>query len=108
MKKLLLIFFLFGLLFLNNCSKNKKIEILNTEKNQIEEQMIKAYQEGMIAFKGQFYLEAAKKFNEAEILFPQSDWAPRSTLMAAYAYYSQSYYNDAIFELERFLKDLGK
>jgi len=104
MKKLLLIFFLFGLLFLNNCSKNKKIEILNTEKNQIEEQMIKAYQEGMIAFKGQFYLEAAKKFNEAEILFPQSDWAPRSTLMAAYAYYYDDYNNRAISELKNFFK----
>ena len=104
MKKLLLIFFLFGLLFLNNCSKNKKIEILNTEKNQIEEQMIKSYQEGMIAFKGQFYLEAAKKFNEAEILFPQSDWAPRSTLMAAYAYYYDDYNNRAISELKNFFK----
>ena len=104
MKKLLLIFFLFGLLFLNNCSKNKKIEILNTEKNQIEEQMIKAYQEGMIAFKGQFYLEAAKKFNEAEILFPQSDWAPNSALMAAYAYYTQDYYAYVTAEIERFIR----
>ena len=32
---------------------------------------------------------AVKKFNEVELLYPQSIWAPRSTLMAAYAYYSQ-------------------
>ena len=38
------------------------------------------------------------------ILFPQSKWAPKSTLMAAYAYYSQDYYEDALAELERFLK----
>jgi outer membrane protein assembly factor BamD len=47
---------------------------------------------------------AAKKFNEAEILFPQSKWAPKSALMAAYAYYTQDYYEDAIAELQRFIK----
>ena len=45
-----------------------------------------------------------KKFNEAEILFPQSNIAPRAALMAAYSYYSQNYYADSIAELERFLK----
>ena len=49
-------------------------------------------------------LFAAKKFNEAEILFPQSQWAPKSALMAAYAYYSQNYYDDAVAELQRFIK----
>ena len=47
---------------------------------------------------------AAKKFNEAEILFPQSEWAPKSILMAAYAYYTQDYYEDTIIELQRFIK----
>ena len=46
---------------------------------------------------------AARKFNEVEILFPQSDLAPKSSLMAAYSYYSQDYYEDCIFELLRFL-----
>ena len=104
MKKLLLIFFLFGFLFINNCSKNKKVEILNMEEDQIEGQMIKAYQEGVDAFKDKLYLEAAKKFNEAEILFPQSEWAPRSALMAAYAYYYDDYNNRAISELFNFFK----
>jgi outer membrane protein assembly factor BamD len=104
MKKLLLIFFLFGFLFLSNCSKNEKNEIVKIQEGQIEGQMIKAYQEGMVAFKDQFYLEAAKKFNEAEILFPQSEWAPRSALMAAYAYYYDDYNNRAISELINFFK----
>lgn len=68
-------------------------------------QMIDAYREGVriLTEEGDgFY--AAKKFNEAELLFPQSTWAPKSSLMAAYSYYSQQYYSDAIFELERFLK----
>jgi len=42
-------------------------------------------------------------FNEAELLYPQSIWAPRAALMAAYSYYSYLYYSDAIIELERFL-----
>jgi len=49
-------------------------------------------------------LLAAKKFNEAEVLYPQSDVAPRAALMAAYSYYSQSYYGDSIAELDRFLR----
>ena len=49
-------------------------------------------------------LFAAKKFNEAETLFPQSEWAPKAALMAAYAYYKQDYYGDSIAELIRFKK----
>jgi outer membrane protein assembly factor BamD len=47
---------------------------------------------------------AARKFNEAELLYPQSVWAPRAALMAAYAYFSQLYYDDTIIELEKFLQ----
>ena len=66
--------------------------------------MIEAYNEGLKEFNRGDIFFAAKKFNEVELLYPQSIWAPRSTLMAAYAYYSQLYFNDAIFELERFLR----
>ena len=104
MKKLLLIFFLFGLLFFNNCAKNEKNEIVRIQEDKIEGQMIRAYQEGMVAFENKLYLDAAKKFNEAEILFPQSEWAPRSALMAAYAYYYDNYNNRAISELINFFK----
>ena len=100
----MIILFLFGLLALNNCTKNEKIETANIGVSQVEEQMIKAYQEGMVAFKDRYFVEAAKKFNEAEILFPQSDWAPRSALMAAYAYYYDDYNDRAIAELLNFFK----
>ena len=70
--------------------------------------MIDAYKEGVEALEKGDVLFAAKKFNEAEILFPQSEWAPKSLLMAAYSYYSQNYYADAIFELERFIKTYPK
>ena len=38
------------------------------------------------------------------LLYPQSIWAPRAALMAAYAYFSQLYYDDTIVELEKFLQ----
>ena len=66
--------------------------------------MLEAYQEGLNSLKGGDVLFAAKKFNEAETLYPQSSWAPKAALMAAYSYYSQDYYADSIMELERFIK----
>ena len=65
--------------------------------------MIEAYNEGHKEFNRGDIFFAVKKFNEVELLYPQSVWAPRSILMAAYAYYSQMYFDDAIFELKRFL-----
>ena len=89
-------------LLIFSCSKNEKLSVI-TEKN-IEYQMIEAFKEGYDELKKGDVLFAAKKFNEAELLFPQSEWAPKSALMAAYAFYSQDYYYDAEFELERFIK----
>ena len=47
--------------------------------------MIEAYNAGVKLLMKEIALFAAKKFNEAELLYPQSDWAPRSSLMAAYS-----------------------
>ena len=86
------------------CSKKIEEKISTLKGDQVELQMIETYQAGVTAFEKQNYLEAAKKFNEAELLFPQSDWAPKASLMAAYSYFSDNYYNDAINQLENFLK----
>ena len=98
--KILLI--LTSLLFVWSCGDkiNKISEI--TEVN-MELQMSNAYKEGYFELQRGDVLLAAKKFNEAELLYPQSPWAAKSAIMAAYAYYTQDYYNDAIFELERYL-----
>tara|TARA_B100000795_G_scaffold225114_1_gene180749 strand:- start:3 stop:722 length:720 start_codon:yes stop_codon:yes gene_type:complete len=66
--------------------------------------MLETYQDGLRELEKGDAIYAAKRFNEAETLFPQSEWAPKAALMAGYAYYSQSYYTDAIFEIERFIK----
>ena len=90
-------------LFVSSCSKKEeKISVI--KEKEINLQMIDAYKEGVKALEEGDVIFAAKKFNEAEILFPQSEWASRAVLMAAYSYYSQNYYGDAIYELERFIK----
>ena len=94
-------------LFLNSCSNDKKkIDII--EEEDIELQMIDSYKEGIKALEDGDVLFAAKKFNEAELVYPQSDWAPKSALMSAYSYYIQDYYGDAVFELNRFIKTYPK
>ncbi len=99
--KLLLSLFLVMLSL--SCAKNEnKISVIK-EKN-LDSQVLEAYEEGLKSLNEGDVIFAAKKFNEAETLFPQSAWAPRAALMAAYSYYTQDYYNDAIAELERFLK----
>jgi len=91
-------------IFLLNISCTKKIERENLIKEKdLNSQVLEAYSEGKEALLQGDVIFAAKKFNEAEILFPQSEWAPKSALMAAYAFYSQDYYNEAVAELERFL-----
>ena len=94
---------IFLLVFLTGCSKEKVKESIINETN-LDAQVVEAYKEGLVSLEDGDVLFAAKKFNEAEILFPQSIWAPKSALMAAYSYYTQDYYLDAIAELERFIK----
>ena len=92
------------LLFITILSCSKKIEVEKIKEVSIDLQMIEAYEEGMRQLNEGQSLIAVKKFNEAELLFPQSKWAPRSALMSAYSYYDFSFYNDAISEVDRFLK----
>ena len=89
--------------FCASCSKNIPKENVINEKN-LDLQVIETYKQGMASLKRGDVLFAAKKFNETEIMFPQSEWAPKAALMAAFSYYSQDYYVDAIAELERFIK----
>ena len=101
MKKII---YLISILFLFvSCSKKEIVETQIKGKS-LDAQVLEAYNEGLSALKDNDVLFAAKKFNEAEMLFPQSDWAPKSALMAAYSYYVQDYYGDAIAELKRFIK----
>ena len=97
-------FFLFLLSFyLLSCSV-KKEEVSIIQNQDLESQMIQLYYEAYDQFLEGDTIYAAKTFNEAELIFPQSEWAPVAALMTAYVYYADDYYPDAINELERYLK----
>ena len=97
------LFLFFFFIILVSCSKDKIQPSVIKEKS-LELQVLEAYNLGKDALEGGDVLYAAKKFNEAETLFPQSAYAPKSALMAAYSYYVQDYYQDSIAELKRFLR----
>ena len=92
----------FILLLFQSCSKSIDEPSLIQEVSQ-EQEMTSAYMKGIQNLEDGDAFYAAKKFLEAELLMPQSDWAAKSALMASYSYYIQDYYSEAIFNLERFI-----
>ena len=103
--KIIVIFF--SLVVLIGCSKeNEDIQLIKETNQKVE--MISAYKEGMSLIEVNDYFAAGKKFLEAEILFPQSQWASKSVLMASYSYYMQDYYSLAISNLERYFDTYPK
>jgi outer membrane protein assembly factor BamD len=107
MYKFKIISIIFSLIFFYSCSKeNKNIKLIKETDQKIE--MISAYEKGMEYIDFGDYYAASKKFLEAEILFPQSQWAPKSVLMASYSYYLQNYYSLAIENIKRYFKTYPK
>ena len=98
------IYILIILIFFSySCSKEVAQVNIIVEKD-LSSQVIEAYNLGLDSLESGDVLYATQKFNEAEILYPQSEWAPKAALMAAYSYYTQDYYEDTIAELNRFVK----
>ena len=95
------------LIFLYSCSKEVEKVKLIKETSQNDE-MISAYNKGMDFLDTGDYFAAGKKFLEVEVLMPQSQWAPKSVLMASYSYYLQDYYSLAIENLKRYFKTYPK
>ncbi len=91
------------LLFLFSCSSKDEERVSILQEKDLELQMIEAYKEGITELEKGDVIYASRKFNEAELLYPQSEWASKAILMSAYAFYSQNYYERSIFELERFI-----
>tara|TARA_B100000963_G_scaffold95701_1_gene82530 strand:+ start:4244 stop:5074 length:831 start_codon:yes stop_codon:yes gene_type:complete len=97
------IIFWISLLLISSCSNEEKTISKIKEIDQSKE-MILTYREAYEALEKNDPFYAAKKFLEAELLYPQSIWAPKSALMASYSYYLQNYYAEALINLERYLK----
>ena len=99
--KIIIIFI--SLIIVNACSSDTQNVKIIKETNQKEE-MISSYKAGVDLLEVGDYFAASKKFLEAEILFPQSKWAPKSVLMASYSYFLQGYYTLSIENIKRYLK----
>ena len=107
MSKIRIILILLTLIFLYSCGKEVE-EIKFIKEQSQNEEMIAAYKEGMNFLDSGDYFAASKKFLEVEVLLPQSQWAPKSVLMASYSYYLQNYYSLAIENLKRYIKTYPK
>ena len=90
-----------------SCTKEEP-KIQNIKKKSQELEMTIAYKEAKEKLENNDTYNAALKFLEAELLFPQSTWAPKSALMASYSYYLQNYYSEALSNLNRYIKTYPK
>ncbi len=90
------------ILILSQCTSSKELKKEIVEKD-LEKQMVEIYKEGIKSLEEGDNLYAAKKFNEAEAIYPQSIWASKAILMSAYAYYELNFLTSAIEELDRFI-----
>ena len=93
----LLIIIVFTLL---SCSKNK--EVLYEPTSKVDPYTI--YNEGMESFnKNDFYF-ANKKFTQAELNFKNVNSAAKAAIMSSFCLYSINFYDEAVENLNRFLK----
>jgi len=91
---------LLSIFLLSSCSDKKKDNISINEPTE-EDQAINIYNEAVDSLKKGDAFYAAKKFKDVESLMPQSSWAAKASLMAAYSDYNRNAYSNAIFGLER-------
>jgi len=74
------------------------------EEPYVERPVEELYNEGMDALLVGRYETASLKFDEVERQHPYSSWATKAQLMAAYAHYQRSAYDEAIVALDRFIQ----
>ena len=91
------------IIFIISCG-GPKIDERAVNPPNSDKEAIKIYQEALDGmYKGNF-LYASKKFSEAEGMLPEIDWASKSALMSSYCLYNISFYDQAILNLERFIR----
>lgn len=70
----------------------------------VEKPVAELYNNGLDALQKGNYKEATDQFDEVERQHPYSIWATKAQLMAAYAYYQNNRYDDAVAGLDRFIE----
>ena len=88
-------------LLILSCSGSKKDIIYepSTKLNPYD-----LYKEGIEAFEINDYFFASKKFSEAELNFENIELAAKSAIMSSYSLYGINFYEDALENLERYLR----
>ncbi len=95
--------FIFLITFLLSCG-GPKLDEQAIKPPTTNEEAIKIYQEGLDGMLEGNFLYASKKFSEAEGMLPQIDWASKSALMSSYCLYNINFYQEAVLNLERFIR----
>ena len=97
------IIFVYILIFLISCG-GPKSNNQTAEPPSTNQQAIDKYQEALVELSEGNYLFASRKFSEAEGMLPQIDWAAKSALMSSYCLYNINFYDEAVLNLERFIR----
>ena len=97
------LFFIFLIIFLLSCG-GPKLDEQAIKPPTTNEEAIKIYQEGLDGMLEGNFLYASRKFSEAEGMLPQIDWASKSALMSSYCLYNINFYQEAVLNLERFIR----
>ena len=97
------LFFIFLIIFLLSCG-GPKLDEQVIKPPTTNEEAIKIYQEGLDGMLEGNFLYASRKFSEAEGMLPQIDWASKSALMSSYCLYNINFYQEAVLNLERFIR----
>jgi len=97
------LFFIFLITFLLSCG-GPKLDEQVIKPPTTNEEAIKIYQEGLDGMLEGNFLYASRKFSEAEGMLPQIDWASKSALMSSYCLYNINFYQEAVLNLERFIR----
>ncbi len=95
------VFFLVTLFFIFSCSNPDK-ELVYQPTNKLNP--FNLYKEGLDAFEINDYFFASKKFSEAELNFDKVELAAKSSIMSSYSLYGIGFYEEALENLERYLK----
>ena len=92
-------FIILTTLLIYSCSKK---EVEYTPKDKTDPYVL--YNEGLEAFARGDYFFAEKKFTEAELNFEIVEHAAKSAIMSSYALYGINFYNQALENLERYIR----
>ena len=85
-----------SLVLLAGCASEKKV--------YPEKPVGQLYNEAMDEIQNDDMKKAIELFDEVERQHPYSVWAAKAQIMAAYLYYSQAKYTDAVLTIDRFLQ----